>query len=168
MPKSKKLKIAVIGYARHGKDTVAEILSEQFGYKFNSSSRFANELCVYPVLKEKYGYKTPDECYEDRVNHRAEWHQLIADYCAVDKSCLTREILEVNDIYVGIRCDKEFEASKKLFDLIIWVEATERIGEIEPYESMKLNKSHADIIIDNNGTEDDLFTRTISLGFALK
>jgi hypothetical protein len=77
-------KLLIIGHARHGKDSMAEILQENFGLKFKSSSEAAAEIFIYDVLKGKYSYKTPQECFKDRVNHRAEWHQLICEYIIND------------------------------------------------------------------------------------
>jgi len=86
-------KFLIIGHARHGKDTFAELLQEQFDFKFKSSSQAAAEIFIYDELKEKYGYKTPEECFEDRVNHRAEWYNMICDYNKDDRAKLAKSIL---------------------------------------------------------------------------
>ena len=78
-----KPKIIVLGYARHGKDSVCELLARH-GYTFKSSSLFACEKVVYPALKDKYGYESIEACYQDRVNHRKEWFDLIAQYNTPD------------------------------------------------------------------------------------
>lgn len=39
-------KLLVIGYGRHGKDTVCEILRDQHGYSFTSSSSFVDRKSV--------------------------------------------------------------------------------------------------------------------------
>ena len=49
-------KLLVIGNARHGKDTVCDILREEFGYSFRSSSDFCAEKFIYAELKDRYGY----------------------------------------------------------------------------------------------------------------
>ena len=72
--------LLIVGHARHGKDTVAEYLRELFGYNFESSSQAASRIFLFDALKEKYGYESPEDCFEDRVNHRAEWHDLIVEY----------------------------------------------------------------------------------------
>lgn len=161
------MKICIIGHARHGKDTCAEIFRDVFDLKFEASSKFCCDKFIFDVLKNKYNYSTSEECWLDRVNHRAEWYDLICDYVKDDKSKLTREILEINDIYVGIRAPEEFEASKKLFDLIIWIDASKR----KPFEdkfSMKLTKEMADIIIENNTTISDFYYKIIRLGYFAK
>jgi len=161
-------KLLIIGHARHGKDSMAEILQTHFGLKFKSSSEAASEIFIYNVLKEKYGYTTPYQCFEDRVNHRAEWHQLICDYNINDKAKLAKGILEHADCYVGMRDYREINEciNQNLFDLIIWVDASERLP-LEDTSSFNINKSNADIIVDNNGTYEEFENKVIRLGKAL-
>jgi dephospho-CoA kinase len=161
-------KLLIIGSARHGKDSMAEILQEYFNLKFKSSSQAAADIFIYDVLKDKYGYKTPEECFEDRVNHRAEWHQLICDYNIDDKARLAKGILEHADSYVGMRDSREIKEciNQNLFDLIVWVDASERLPP-EDVSSFNIKKSDADIIIENNGTYDEFKEKVIRLGNAL-
>ncbi len=161
-------KLLIIGSARHGKDSMAEILQENFGLKFKSSSQAAAEIFIYDELKEKYGYNTPEECFEDRVNHRAEWHQLICEYNIDDKAKLAKGILQQADCYVGMRDYREIKEciNQNLFDLIIWVDASERLP-LEDSSSFNIDKEDADIIIDNNGVYEEFETRVIRLGEAL-
>lgn len=146
------MKILIIGDGRHGKDTVAELIAENTGLTFRSSSHFANERAVFPVLQGRYGYDSPEQCYEDRVNHRQEWKDLIAEYCQpADR--LAREMLEEADIYVGLRHRREFESARSLFDVIIWVDASERLPG-EPTND--LSADDADILVGNDGSLSDL------------
>lgn len=120
---SPKKKIGIFGYARHGKDTVAEMLARKLDYYFCSSSLFVCGEAVYPFLAPKYGYRTIEDCFEDRVNHRAEWKELITFYNKDDKSRLAKKLLVDNDIYVGMRCKDELSAciEQDIFDILIWV-----------------------------------------------
>ena len=117
------LKILIIGHARSGKDTVAEMIQENFGLNFKGSSVMAAEIFIFDELSKKYGYKTFEECFEDRVNHRAEWHDLICGYNKDDKSRLAKDIMKDNDMYVGMRDTKEAEKCIEdgVFDVIIGV-----------------------------------------------
>lgn len=117
------MKICLIGHMKHGKDTVAEMLQDEYGLTFKSSSQMASEIFIYDALKEKYGYTSPTECFEDRVNHRAEWHDLICFYNVPDRTKLATEILKHNDMYVGMRSNAELDAclKKGLFDYVIGV-----------------------------------------------
>lgn len=158
-------KFLVIGHARHGKDTFAEILGEAFGLKFQSSSQSAADIFIYDELKDKYGYKTPVECFEDRVNHRAEWKTMICDYNSPDKAKLAKAILKTSDCYVGMRDKEEIDECLRqgLFDIIIWVDASERLPLEDP-SSFNITKSDAHIFIENNGTLDEFMAKVLRVG----
>ena len=146
-------KIQIIGSSKHGKDTLAEILRDTFGLTFSSSSYMALNIFLYDILKKKYGYKTKEECFNDRHSSDEmanEWYEHICEYNKKDKSRLTKEILKSNDMYVGIRDFEEFKYCRSLYNIIIYVDANERIKEKDL--TMKIPKEEADIIIDNNGT----------------
>jgi len=161
----KTIKLLVLGHCRHGKDTFAEVLNEEFGLKYQSSSQASADIFLYEALKDKYGYKTPEECFEDRVNHRAEWKQMICDYNKDDKAKLAKEILKNSDCYVGMRDRAEINECMKqgLFDIIVWVDASGRLPE-EPASSFDIDKSCADIIIENNGTFESFKEKVIRFG----
>ena len=159
------MKLMILGYARHGKDTVAEILARDFKMKFKSSSFFALERVMVPYFASKgIMYPSPEACYADRVNHRQEWHEEIKRYNENDRARLARELYSEADVYVGIRCNMELAAieAEKLFDYSIWVD---RSGHqlAESTESCTVNPSMANYILDNKGTLDQLVTRTRNL-----
>ena len=150
-------KLLIIGKAGHGKDTLAEYLSEKYYCKCQSSSSFANELFIFDTLKDKYHYNTLEECYNDRINHRVEWYDLICIYNKEDASKLSKELLKYHNVYNGMRDDKEFEQSKHLFDLIIYIDANERLSNDDL--TMKIDKNKAHIIITNNGTKQEFYNK---------
>jgi hypothetical protein len=147
-----------MGHARHGKDTVAEFIHQNYGLTFTSSSRFVCERAVFPVLAMRYGYETPEQCYDDRANHRAEWHDLIWEYNRADPANLARELYTKFDIYTGIRQRREFYAIRNegLYHSAIWVDAFGRMP-IEPPDSINVEPWMADYWIDNTGTLQDLY-----------
>lgn len=155
-------KILILGNARHGKDTLAELLGERFGMTYKSSSEMAMELFLFEVLKEKNGYETIQECFDDRVNHRQTWYLSICDYNKSDRARLAKDILEGYDCYVGMRDLEEFEASKELFDVIIWVDASKRLGTSE--YTNKIPVSEADMVITNDGAFEDFKEKARLLG----
>lgn len=155
------MKLLVLGYARHGKDTVAEMLRDDHGFSFQSSSHFLAEVCVRPYLAEQ-GITYPDleACYTDRVNHRAAWHDAICAYNQDDQARLAKEILKVADCYVGMRCPIQYGASKDLFDEILWVDASGRGLPPEPRSSMGIEFNPKQMIfLDNSGSLTDLRKR---------
>ena len=150
-------KLLVIGHGRHGKDTVCEILHNNYGYSFESSSQFCSKLFIYDMLKDKYGYANEEECYADRHNHRAEWYNAICDYNVPDAARLGREIFKAHDIYCGLRNKREFFAMQNtgVFDYAIWVDRSDHLPP-ESKDSMSLEQWMANFTIDNNGSLDDL------------
>lgn len=149
------MKLMLIGHARHGKDTVAEMLSDILS--FESSSMFAAKSFIFDQLKTKYGYNTVEECFEDRGNHREEWFNAIVNFNKDDLTALGKAIYKHHDIYVGLRNIDEYLALRdaNVFDLTVWVDASERLP-LEPATSMTLTKDLADYVIDNNQDLDNL------------
>lgn len=163
MEYNKNTKVLIIGPARFGKDTMAEILEDNFHFTFESSSVAAARIFIYDELKDKYGYETFEECFEDRVNHRPEWYNLICEYNKDDKMRLAKEILKHSDCYVGMRDYFELEEAKDLFDIIVWVDAEKRLP-LESQSSMTCTRSQAHVVIDNNTTLEDFKWRVLHFG----
>jgi hypothetical protein len=160
-----KLKLMILGHARHGKDTVAEILRDSLKLKFASSSFAAAERVMVPFLAAKgITYASLDECYADRVNHRQDWYEQIKAFNTPDAARLAREIYADNDIYVGMRSEVELNAvrDERLFDYSIWVDRSKHVSP-EPSTSCSITKEMANYVIDNNGTLEQLKIKTLSL-----
>lgn len=157
-----KKNIIVTGYADHGKDTVSEML----GLPYESSSRIALKVFLLQVLRDKYGlnYESAEEAYQDRDNHREIWYQEIEAYNTPNLSRLIAEVFRENDVYCGLRSrDQLMEARRRrLVDLVIWVDASRRKPP-ESYKSITISKDDCDLIIDNNGTKEQLKARVAAL-----
>jgi hypothetical protein len=103
------------------------------------------------------GYTTVEECWLDRVNHRAKWYTEIAEYCKTDKARLAKCVYATNDIYCGVRAKDELTAIIKEFNpLIFWVDASKRLP-LEPYDSMQLSYHPTYNMVDNNKSEAELY-----------
>ena len=165
MSNRKDIRLLIIGHGRMGKDTMAEILRDEFGMTFESSSQAASDIFLYDLMKEKYGYETSEECFEDRHNHRQEWYEAIKGYNKDDKVKLAKGIVERTGCYVGMRDREEIKecVKQKLFDLIVWVDASDRLPE-EPATSFNIDKSCADVIIENNGTYEEFYEKVLRFG----
>lgn len=157
-----RVKLCIVSHARSGKDTLAEILRDEFGYKFESSSKAASEIFIYDVLKDKYGYTSAEECFEDRVKKRQEWFELIQEFNAKDKAALAKVIMSRSDVYVGMRDREEIESclDQDVFDLVVWVDASKRVPD-EPSTSFNISKDVAHLIIDNNSTLENFREKAI-------
>lgn len=144
-------KILIIGHAQHGKDTTAELIQGLYGYLFESSSVAAARIFLFDVLKEKYGYGSFWECFNDRVNKRAEWHDAICDYNKDDKARLAKDILTDSNMYVGMRSNAEVEECLRqgIFDLVIAVYDPRKPEEHKSSFSIDIWKK-ADFVIPNS------------------
>lgn len=144
------MRLLIIGHGRHGKDSVGDILRDQYGMRVVSSSEFAAQKAVFPLVSDLY----PDwrAAFEDRANHRDLWYHAIKAYNLRPGLMLAEQILKAHDIYTGMRARSEFERSGYLFDLVIWVDASDRLPP-EPSGSMELTAADAGWEIDNNGPE---------------
>jgi dephospho-CoA kinase len=159
------MKLCIIAPARWGKDTAAEIFRDEFGINYIPTSQAVSEILIFDSLKEKYGYKTPMECFEDRMNHRAEWHSLISKFNEFDKARMCKEILKSSDMYVGMRSKDEIDECLRigLFDLVVWIDSSKRLP-MEGSDSFNIDSSCADIIIDNNYDYQEFRKKVIRIG----
>jgi hypothetical protein len=166
-------KLLICGHARHGKDEAASYLEKAYNFKFKSSSLFAIEKACFEVLKDKYGYATEMDCYNDRHNHREELFNLIREYNTPDLSRLGKELFNEYDIYVGLRNRNEFLALREqdVFDYSIWIDRSLHVPD-ESIKSMTILQSDCDFIINNNDVIPKLYfelekviTKIKSLGF---
>lgn len=147
-----KPKLLIIGHGRHGKDTVAEMITERMGLRFMSSSEFVGRECVWDAWgKERY--ETFDAMFEDRHNFRTTWKNLILAYNTPDLTRTASTMLSRGfDMYVGMRDHDELLECVRanVFDHILWVDRLDHEPK-EPANSMHLTQEDADLIIDNNG-----------------
>lgn len=153
----KRRHIFVTGHGRHGKDTVAQLMHDYGGYRICDSSRFVCDAAVFPTLGPKYGYASPQECYEDRHQHRKEWFDLISAYNAEGHE-LAEALFQDHDVYTGLRSKRELDAFCALPDanpFVVWVDASDRLPP-EPATSLTITAADAHWHIDNNGPEEEL------------
>lgn len=148
-------KILLLGYGRHGKDTVAEMLRDLKGFSFTSSSMFCAERVVFPHMAGSYS--NAQECFDDRHNHRALWYDLITAFNVPDASSLGRAIFSEYDIYAGLRNSTEFHACKNagVFDVSVWVDRS-KVLPPEDRSSCTVEPWMADYVLDNNGSLENL------------
>jgi hypothetical protein len=161
------MKLLICGHAQHGKDSVADLLCDFNAYTASSSSFFVIKKLEKQMCKD-LGLSTAAEVYEKRSLHRQYLYEIIRDYNSPDKARLSKEILNEHQIYVGMRDLEEFNASKHLYDLKIWVDASGRGVPLEPITSFNIPKDEFDVIIENNGSFDLLVRKVANLAKSLK
>lgn len=109
-------------------------------------------------------YASPEECYADRKEHRAEWYDAIRAYGGTDLALLGRDIFAKYEIYTGCRSDREYNQIKceGLFHYGVWVDRSLHL-EPEDESSNKMKPWMADYILDNNGSLEELEERAVVL-----
>ena len=172
-------RLLIGGQGRHGKDEAALYLCKHYGFKAESSSHAAARIFIFDILKnsdilvggntlinrlkllfglKKTGYKTVEECFEDRHNHRELWYRLICLYNREDKAALAKEIMKDNQIYCGMRDkDELFACKNNVFDCTIWIDGSKRVEYVEDSSSINVDSSMFEEIIDNNSTLEDFY-----------
>jgi hypothetical protein len=90
---------------------------------------------------------------------------MICDYNKNDKTKLAKKILKNSQCYVGMRDREEIKECVKqgLFDIVVWVDASERLP-LESSDSFNIDKTCADIIIDNNHDYQSFREKVIKFG----
>lgn len=162
-----KPKIMVVGHARHGKDTVSEMLSKMYNLSFKGSSMLAAEKIMLQAFAAKgidHAYDSVEDCFNDRSNHRVFWYDTISAFNSPDKAKMGRTFFASYDIYCGIRDWRELVAIKNegLCNLTVWVDRTDHLPP-EGEGSMRVKPWMADCILDNNGSLQDLRANIINL-----
>lgn len=164
-PLYRRRAILVLGHGGHGKGTFCRLLAELYGATCMSSSEAALPH-IWPVLRQVIpGADTPAQAYALRRGYRSLWRELIALYNTPDLTTLSREILRQADVYDGMRSLAEFEASRHMFGLVVWVDASQRVGMIDP--SLDIPQTVAHIIVENNRDLDGLRQNVVVLAESL-
>lgn len=177
------MNICIIGHGRHGKDTVAEMIAEEWpGFNYEYGTSWFASVIVFEHFKEHgwpatidllaadnftidHVYDSPAHCWANRHKHRKEWFDIIGEYNALDEGvALYRDCLEEQNILTGIRKTSEMEALKEhgLVDCTIWVHRDGFPGESAT--SMELGIWDADFSIDNDGDLGDLRKKIKNMG----
>lgn len=157
------MKYMLQGPGRCGKETVGKIMNQYFGLTCIASSLAASESVIFPLLKKTYGYATAKECYEDRLNHRQEWKEIISRYNKDDPCKLGDYIYENYDAYDGCRSRREFDAiCAKWQPVTIWIDSSMRKPNLED-PTLEMDMFDCSYYIDNNSTEERLNFEVINL-----
>ena len=159
-------RVLFLGHGRHGKDTACETLAKATGWK--NAGTTSIYLTPYVVKEyERLGmHHLIRDAYAHRHANRELWRRVGDEIRRDDPALLVRDALKVGPITGGCRGAPEVEAVRResLVDLIVWVDASKR-HPLDP--TVEFDCSVADLIIDNNGTEEEFVCRVRRLGAAL-
>ena len=138
--------ILICGEGGSGKSFVSNIISNNYGLKYNqSTSDLATNMIFEEISSGKWDastsrrkdapseflfstweYQAPQYCYSDRVNHRAFWAWWINDFNKKEAEGIGLYRIALDQgvhILDGIRKVCEFNALRKYCDLAIWLDS---------------------------------------------
>jgi hypothetical protein len=150
------MRLALVGPGRSGKTTAARWLAEHTPLRYveSTSAAAAKLVCGHPSMQGRY--RTLEECYADRRNHREQWRDIILDYNRPDGLRLYRDMVRENDILDGIRDPRELRACREagLVEAVVWVRR-----DVPADPSLGFGPEVADYVIENDGTFPELYGR---------
>lgn len=151
-------KVLFCGPGRAGKDTAAEMFCDVTGLKF--AGTFSKYLIKFVApklgLSEEEAYRRRHE--SDAM--RMIWFETGNDIRKDDPTLLAKMAFENGDVSGGVRGLPEIKAIRehRVADLIVWVA---RDVPVDP--TLEFGREYADVVIDNNGTLDELREKVTAL-----
>jgi len=148
--------VAFLGFGRSGKDTAARMYCEAAGRKYVGSTSNA----ILPVIAHSIGLPA-EQVFAERHQHREFWFHWCNAFRRHYPSMVAKMLLAEADVLVGLRGLLEFESCRnnRVFDLSIWVERP-GVGDCG---TVAFDKSMCDLVLHNDGTEDDLAVKVQNL-----
>jgi gluconate kinase len=150
--------LMILGYANHGKTTVAHFIVEHFNLRFVDTSEFIAKN----IMVAKGYYSDIEQAFSKKTQDRALWYREVQNYNEEDAAALVKALLKDSDIYVGLRDKRELKKTVADIDpFIVWI-----LDERKPKESTDsctVSQEMAHIIVKNNGTEQELKQQLIEL-----
>lgn len=146
-------RILVLGHGGHGKGTFCALLREATGLVSASSSEVAAPH-ILPALNAarratgRLRYPNWEQAHASRAMHRELWKELIELYNTPDKTALAVELLQRANVYDGMRAASEYQATRHLFDITVWVDAKRRFSRPDP--SLEIEQPREAFYVDNN------------------
>lgn len=156
-------KILVIGNKYHGKTTFARFLQQALG---DAQSFSTSEYLVYR-LSLLNGVSVAD-IHKEKEKYRPELIKLGNAMCNADAGCLVTICMwschKTFAIIDGVRRISEYTRVKDWFEQIIWIN---RPSEPKGLDNLELDESHANRIILNDGSLEELQAKAIEVAAEL-
>lgn len=151
------MRILIVGHGRCGKDTFGPMLAEAMGLRW--AGTFSKYLT--PFVAERLGI-SEEEAYETRHQRREEWRRIGDEVRNGDPLALAKLAFAAGEISGGARSLVEIEALRDYCDHIIWI-----VRSVPPDPTLEFDAGWADIVVDNNGSLEELQETAKELAEAL-
>lgn len=148
--------IAICGPGRAGKDTAGNYLASITSLRRGPST---SEI-IAPHVAKRLG-QTVRRAFSERHENRELWFQVGNELRANDSAYLVKESLKEGEIVVGLRNLDEVMVAREqgLIDLFVYLLRSDRPED----STMKFGASACDIVITNNGTEEEFCAKIRNL-----
>jgi dephospho-CoA kinase len=152
-PSTLSYNILVLGYSESGKTTAAEIVAQLTGSPppINCSDIIIRDFAAENGLE-------PSEVLANKSTYR---QQLFAFGKAIqdkDPAYPVPEAYKTTRVVTGVRTVKSLGSVRNYVDLIIWIDR----DAAKQNTTDELGPEHADVVVDNNGSLDDLKIKLIA------
>lgn len=146
-------RILFVGHGRHGKDTACEVLARATGWKNAGTTSIYLTPHVVAEYQRLGLHHLVRDAYAHRHANRELWRRVGDEIRKDDPALLVKDALRVGPITGGCRGLPEIRAvrDESVVDLIVWVDASKRLP---PDPTVEFGPEWADVVVDNNGTED--------------
>lgn len=148
------MNVLVLGYSKSGKTTAAEMVAEMIGSNppKNCSDYIIEDFCDTNDLDPNFVKENKDE-FRKRLLEFGISKQNINPAYPVDKA------LTETDVVTGVRTPENLKASRPMFDIVLWIDRE----NVPKGKTDKISKDDADVVIDNNGSFDQLRINLMSV-----
>jgi hypothetical protein len=149
--------IVFVGPGRCGKDECCRILESVSVLKnAGTTSKYLTKYVAQEMGVDE------ETCYRERHQNRQRWREIGDQVRRDDPAKLVTEAMQHGDITGGIRGLSEIVAVRYLVDLVVWVDR-----DVPPDETLEFGKEHADLVLPNHWSLDDLEIRLMRLAWSL-
>ena len=147
------MNILVQGYSESGKTTAAEIITGLINSPppINCSDIIIRDFAAENNLN-------PDEVSKNKNKYRQRLFEFGKEAQEKEPAYPVPEAYKTTRVVTGVRTIKSLRAVAKYVDFIIWIDR----DAAKKNTTDELGPEHADIVIDNNGSLDDLRIKLIA------
>lgn len=147
------MNILVQGYSESGKTTAAKMISELIGSPppINCSDIIIRDFATANGLD-------PNDILKNKDQHRQQLFMFGKAAQEKDPAYPVSEAFKKTKVVTGIRRQENLDAAMNFIDLIIWIDR----DLAKKNSTDELSPDHADVVIDNNGSLDDMKIQLIA------
>ena len=147
--------ILILGHSGSGKTTAAKIVAKLMG---SPPPKNCSDFIIEDFAKEND--LNPREVLKNKEEHRQDLFKYGLKRQSIDPAYPVTEAFKHSKVVTGVRTKENLEATKKAIKqlIVIWISSVVGKGSTD-----QLGPEHADKVIENNGTIDDLKIKLVAM-----